>query len=118
MITSPAPQRLPANVTAKAVTMDYSHARFARFPEAGSLGGFTRPGAPAAAVGARPADHDVVMALEERMWRDRRELWAPGTPYRTSAAGRLRGRVRDFISRMQLGPVADDAAGRDPDMRF
>lgn len=97
--------------------MNHSHAQSLGFPVGRLVSGFGRPAAPELKVPAKPLECDVVMVLEERMWRDRREVGiAPAAP--DSAVGRLRAKVRDFVSRMQLGPLADDVAGRDPEIRF
>jgi hypothetical protein len=79
---------------------------------------FGQAASAALTVRGKAVECDVVVALEERIWRDRREIGMPVTSPSRSAAGRLRGRIRDFVARMQLGPVADEAAGRDPETRF
>ena len=97
--------------------MNHSQAHFLRFSPAGLAGGFGRPDAADRQARDKPVECNVVVALEERMWRDRRETWVE-PPVRGSAAARLRARMRTFVTRMQLGPVPDEAAGRDPEIRF
>jgi hypothetical protein len=110
-------ERAAGQPDAKAVKMNHSHAQSLGFPVGRLVSGFRRPAAPELNVPEKPLECDVVMALEERMWRDRREVGiAPASP--AGAVGRIRAKVRDFVSRMQLGPIADDVAGRDPESRF
>jgi hypothetical protein len=61
---------------------------------------------------------DVILPLEERIWRDRRELGIQVRRRDASGVARVRAKLRDFLTRMQLGPVPDEAAGRDPEIRF
>lgn len=62
----------------------------------------------------------VVIALEERMWLDRRERPVSLPAVDSSALARVRAKARDFIVRMQLGPAGPyDAAGvRNPEAPF
>jgi len=63
---------------------------------------------------------DVVSALEEQIWLDRREAGGRMVARRAAGFGRILQRLRDLRARMQLGPV-DDAngwTGDDPDKRF
>jgi len=63
---------------------------------------------------------DVVSALEERIWLDRREAVNPWTSRGAAPLGRLAHWLRDLRARMQLGPLDDDVnwSGGDPDKRF
>ena len=63
---------------------------------------------------------DVVSALEERIWLDRREAGSPWPGRPVAGVGRIRQWLRDLRARMQLGPIADDAgwSGGEPDKRF
>lgn len=60
---------------------------------------------------------NMVNALEERIWLDRREVACPEA---RKVAGRFIQRLRDLRARMQLGPSADagDWLAGDPDKRF
>src|SRR5690606_1548352 len=117
MTSSPAPApgfRRPAGATAEEATMNDSHAHFIRKPPTGLVIGFGRPGASQLHDVGKPRERKVVMALEDRMWRDRREMAPRQAPANQTLVGRLRARARNLAFRMQLGPVADDAASRDP----
>ena len=61
----------------------------------------------------------MVSALEESIWRDRRERGG-ASPASRAGLGRLLQRLRDLRARMQLGPldVSNDWSGGDPDKRF
>ena len=63
---------------------------------------------------------DVVSALEERIWLDRRESRNPGPSRGEAGLARLAHWLRDLRARMQLGPLdADvDGSGGEPDKRF
>ena len=63
---------------------------------------------------------DVVSALEERIWLDRREAANPWPLRDAARLGRLAHWLRDLRARMQLGPLDDDVnwSGGDPDKRF
>ena len=62
----------------------------------------------------RSLECGVVVALEERIWLDRREDACTFFPAkREGTAGRLRTWFRNFSARMQLGPVIDDETGPD-----
>jgi hypothetical protein len=60
---------------------------------------------------------NMVDALEERIWLDRREVACPGA---RKVAGRFVQWLRELRARMQLGPSgdADDWFGGDPDKRL
>ncbi|NLD55061.1 MAG: hypothetical protein GX652_10415 [Burkholderiaceae bacterium] len=98
--------------------MNDSHAHFSPGSPAGMVIGFGRPGVSHLREPGKPTERRVVMALEERMWRDRREVACRQVPAARTLTGRLRARVRELAFRMQLGPVPDEAAGRDPENRF
>jgi hypothetical protein len=63
---------------------------------------------------------DVVSALEERIWLDRREAGRSWPPRGAAREGRLSHWLRDLRVRMQLGPLDDDVnwSGGEPDKRF
>ncbi len=63
---------------------------------------------------------EVVSALEERIWLDRREAGNPWPSRGVVGLGRLAYWLRDLRARMQLGPLdgAGDWSGGDPDKRF
>jgi hypothetical protein len=62
---------------------------------------------------------NMVSALEESIWLDRREHGC-ASPAAKAGLGRLLQRLRDLRIRMQLGPldVSRDWSGGDPDKRF
>lgn len=55
----------------------------------------------------RSLECNVVQALEERIWLDRREDACAFFPAKGGALQRLRSWFRDLRARGQLGPVAD-----------
>lgn len=62
---------------------------------------------------------EVVSALEERIWLDRREAGHPGSTRGVVGAGGIRRWLRDLRARMQLGPMDDGGwADGEPDKRF
>jgi hypothetical protein len=63
---------------------------------------------------------DVVSALEERIWLDRREAGHPWPSRSVAGVGRLAQWLRDLRARMQLGPFEgeNDWSGGDPEKRF
>ncbi len=63
---------------------------------------------------------NMVSALEESIWRDRREHGCASPAAAKVGVGRLLQRLRDLRARMQLGPLdlSSDWSGGDPDKRF
>jgi hypothetical protein len=63
---------------------------------------------------------DVVSALEERIWLDRREQGLPRPRDVVFGPARLLQWLRDLRARTQLGPLDEDGgwSGGDPDKRF
>ena len=117
MITSPA-LLLAGDRDIQGGTMNDPRAHSLRSVPTGLVIGFGRPGTSELRNVGKPEECRVVLALEERMWRDRREVGPRPAAAPRSLAGRIRAKVRDFVFQMQLGPVPDDAAGRDPETRF